>query len=196
MDPELRQVVENVCKIIDEPPSIVVMLLEHFHWHPKPLIEQYLEDARAVRREMGLHPRSYPPFLRFDVLKAVTEHGHGGATMARSASATLGCFQMIAGGKGEGKSEGKDQQQHQEEDVELMCKICFCPMESDEAFALACEHWFCTDCWGGHLSSRIKDGIAQIRCPGEKCRMLVCGDMIEFMCTPDVVAEHQAILRR
>ena len=47
------------------------MLLLHSHWDVKCLVENYTTDSKSIRKQIGLHPHSRPPFLRQDICSPV-----------------------------------------------------------------------------------------------------------------------------
>ena len=180
----MSRLVDGVCAMIDDTPSAALVLLIRARWQAKQLLERYLEDPSAVRRDAGLHPRSHPPFLRYDVFGAdsksssstsISEHG---AKVPDNALVTKQATQEPQG---------------------LDCGICLCPMEQEEAFALCCEHWFCRDCWAGHIGSRIEGRAVTICCPAtepSKCAMAVPSLMVEHVCDAEVVKNFWGNVRR
>lgn len=56
------------------------------------------------------------------------------------------------------------------------CYICYIPKsDTEDYFALSCNHFFCGDCWLGHLSAKLSDIIITpfTTCPQEGCNLIV-----------------------
>ncbi|KAK9806532.1 hypothetical protein WJX73_007969 [Symbiochloris irregularis] len=52
----------------------------------------------------------------------------------------------------------------------ILCNICFCDTEPDDATAMECGHAFCNDCWCQHLKIQIQDGRARrLPCMQPRC---------------------------
>ncbi len=66
VNPEMAALVDSVCAILSDTPSVAMAMLVHFHWDVRQIIENHLMKAKLVRKEIGLNPKSRPPFLRFD----------------------------------------------------------------------------------------------------------------------------------
>ena len=54
----------------------------------------------------------------------------------------IGLGGQKSGGAGKGES--------------LVCRICCEEYTGKEAYALACNHFFCRGCWTGYLSTKVK----------------------------------------
>lgn len=63
---ELSLVVENVQSIIDDSESVATALLLHYKWDVKGLVEDYIDNSRAVRLRAGIGARAKPAFYRCD----------------------------------------------------------------------------------------------------------------------------------
>ena len=63
---ELAVLVHSTRGVIDESAHTTAVLLLHYSWDTKSLIEDYVHNRKAVRIKAGLGPRNLPPFLRFD----------------------------------------------------------------------------------------------------------------------------------
>ncbi|CAM9350993.1 unnamed protein product [Choristocarpus tenellus] len=57
----------------------------------------------------------------------------------------------------------------------LMCRICCDVVKGVDAFALACQHYFCKGCWRGYLASKVSEGPTCVytTCPEHKCPQIV-----------------------
>mmetsp|Transcript_18362 Transcript_18362/g.45081 ORF Transcript_18362/g.45081 Transcript_18362/m.45081 type:complete len:493 (-) Transcript_18362:247-1725(-) len=56
--------------------------------------------------------------------------------------------------------------------VPLECQICYDKVKLQDAYALGCGHWFCTQCWKLYLKDRLKSTGTQVsmsHCPMYKC---------------------------
>eukprot|EP01062_Namystynia_karyoxenos_P067913 TRINITY_DN62026_c0_g1_i1.p1 TRINITY_DN62026_c0_g1~~TRINITY_DN62026_c0_g1_i1.p1 ORF type:complete len:542 (+),score=160.80 TRINITY_DN62026_c0_g1_i1:110-1735(+) len=77
---------------------------------------------------------------------------------------------------------------------DISCRICFGDLAGCPRFAaLRCGHWFCSDCWGEYLGSRMLLTPLQAvgtRCPQRACTVRVGRDA--FL-SPDLL--HSAALR-
>jgi hypothetical protein len=72
-------------------------------------------------------------------------------------------------------------------DKSLFCGICRDTVESErDMFALPCRHWFCKDCFSGHITSKVGASEWKVGCPhGSSCTYIVPIDAAEFLCAPD-----------
>jgi hypothetical protein len=148
-------------------------MLVHFHWDAKTLVEIFLCDPKAVRRSIGLHAKSRPPFLRYDLFgpnkpvpAGVEAAADTGFSVYRTTSDDIA-------------------------DTELECTICCCSMHPQDCFALQCEHWYCRGCWQAYIRTHVIDKEVAIRCMGNKCKSLISSSLIDFLCEPDVVRGYQ-----
>jgi ariadne-1 len=57
----------------------------------------------------------------------------------------------------------------------ITCRICCDDVPGNEAFALPCKHYFCTECWTGYLSTKVGEGPTCVftTCPEHKCPQIV-----------------------
>lgn len=77
-----------------------------------------------------------------------------------------------------------------------MCEICCDECPHDEMYSLSCGHWFCTDCWGGYLESKINSQAILITCPQQNCPIHVPLDMPSVLCSKEAVSKsHSSILK-
>lgn len=63
---EVNALIERTCDILDDSESNVTAMLWYYKWDCKRLVEDYIENSRAVRLAVGLGPRTKPPFYRYD----------------------------------------------------------------------------------------------------------------------------------
>ena len=63
---ELAVLVHSTRGVVDESAHTTAVLLLHYSWDSKRLIEDYVNNRKAVRTRAGLGPRTLPPFLRYD----------------------------------------------------------------------------------------------------------------------------------
>eukprot|EP00953_Heterococcus_sp_UTEX-ZZ885_P020234 11323-Heterococcus_DN1.PRE.5 len=57
----------------------------------------------------------------------------------------------------------------------ISCRICCDDVPGNEAFALPCKHYFCTECWTGYLATKVSEGPTCVftTCPEHKCPQIV-----------------------
>ena len=60
------------------------------------------------------------------------------------------------------------------------CPVCLAVLPADDGLALACGHWFCRDCYCGHMTAAMDNGPTSIRtcCPAYKCGQIIPRDMV------------------
>jgi hypothetical protein len=63
--------------------------------------------------------------------------------------------------------------------AQVNCEICFCEHPATEVESLGCQHFYCRDCWGGHIRTKCENGQTVIGCPGEKCLMVLTDALVE-----------------
>jgi hypothetical protein len=158
-------------------------MLVHFHWDAKMLVESFLDDPKAVRRAIGLHAKSRPPFLRYDLFGPNSASVINGTSSAYVEVDSEEAVQPSDPPAALFKSSSGD--------GEMECSICCCPMHPQDCFALQCEHWYCRNCWKAYIRTHTHDKEVAICCMANKCRSLVSSAMIDFLCEPDVVHGHQ-----
>jgi len=65
------------------------------------------------------------------------------------------------------------------------CSICGDDeLTSLNSSALSCNHLFCNECWGTHLSTKINEGEPEIHCPHYKCNIHVPDFFIKKLVSP------------
>ena len=198
---ELAEVVHSTREVVDESAHTTAILLLHYSWDAKTLIEDYLENRKAVRAKAGLGPRTLPPFLRYDYFQTVDQPTAGADTpLYRGPSHDPDLIGHGYGGFHPIRSESRCVSPPVALSVE--CGICLDSVPAEEAYALNCKHWFCTDCWRGYLQSSIGGtggggggGVFPL-CPASKCRMLVPLDLPEMLGPPELYQDaYRALLK-
>jgi ariadne-1 len=58
--------------------------------------------------------------------------------------------------------------------------ICF---DEDDLVGFGCKHFFCSDCWNGHLKSKIENDQFLINCPYDKCLNILSEEIVQFVIT-------------
>ncbi|XP_041458533.1 uncharacterized protein LOC121410477 [Lytechinus variegatus] len=55
------------------------------------------------------------------------------------------------------------------------CSICYEELDEEHkgTALVACNHWFCDECWRNHLNTQINQGNVHITCPEYKCTVPV-----------------------
>ncbi|KAH8117138.1 hypothetical protein DFH11DRAFT_1579466 [Phellopilus nigrolimitatus] len=76
------------------------------------------------------------------------------------------------------------------------CGVCFDDIvEPSGVPEIKCKHRFCRDCWGGYLSSKVKDeGQCSLRCMAEKCKTALKEDFIQAVVDNEVYYRWQALI--
>ena len=199
---ELAELVHSTREVVDESAHTTAVLLLHYKWNAKSLIEDYLENRKAVRVKAGLGPRTLPPFLRYDFFQntgepSMTSTGpdtpyHKRLSLNNHyAETSRESFQPIKSDHFYEKSQLKSR---------IECGICLESVPAEDAYALNCKHWFCSDCWRGYLSSSIGvtgggGGVLPL-CPAAKCQMLVPLDLPEMLGPPELYQiAYKALLK-
>lgn len=201
---ELAELVHSTREVVDESAHTTAVLLLHYKWNAKSLIEDYLENRKVVRVKAGLGPRTLPPFLRNDFFQSteesyVTPTGPDTPNYIRSSLKThftasaKESFQPI-------RSEHFHDNSSSNSRVE--CGICLDYVPAEDAYALNCKHWYCSDCWRGYLSSSIGvtggaggGGVLPL-CPAARCQMLVPLDLPEMLGPPELYqVAYKALLK-
>jgi hypothetical protein len=171
---ELKAIVKRVMSIIDDSEGTTLSLLLHYKWDVKKLVEDVIENSRAVRLAVGLGPRSMPPFLRRDMFEAIPSASSRAATPLTSH--ILSSFSVDTSQNG---GDGLD-----------LCGICQDRVPQNESFAVHCRHWHCEGCWQGFIHSAINDRSVVYNCPQPNCKYVVPQDMQSFFA--DEVHVHEA----
>ncbi|KAJ1447706.1 hypothetical protein M885DRAFT_537523 [Pelagophyceae sp. CCMP2097] len=67
----------------------------------------------------------------------------------------------------------------------VLCRICFCDV-TETVRAAPCGHFFCDECYGGYLRTKVDEGAAaalDVRCPEDQCACVVppqlCGALLD-----------------
>lgn len=78
----------------------------------------------------------------------------------------------------------------------LHCGICGDDVPLKMMFALNCTHWYCVDCWGGYIESKVRsrEVIEMAMCPHPNCAMLMTHEMPAFFCDPEIAREATSVL--
>uniref|UniRef100_A0A7S3P536 RBR-type E3 ubiquitin transferase n=1 Tax=Amphora coffeiformis TaxID=265554 RepID=A0A7S3P536_9STRA len=67
--------------------------------------------------------------------------------------------------KGSNFCNGTDSKEH-------FCEICYENVSGSQVFALACQHYFCKECWGEAITTAFGDGestMTSLKCPRHQC---------------------------
>ena len=195
---DLAVLVHGTREVVDESAHTTAVLLLHYSWDAKSLIEDYVNNRKAVRAKAGLGPRTLPPFLRYDYFRdgdnmssTASPHTPFRRTSPESFSKVMGNdkFQSI----------DNDSCYNNSVTYEVSCGICLDTVRAADAYALNCKHWYCGDCWRGYLQSSIGGtgggGVLPL-CPAAKCKMLVPLDLPEMLGPPELYQEaYKALLK-
>ncbi|KAI3737776.1 hypothetical protein L2E82_27788 [Cichorium intybus] len=59
--------------------------------------------------------------------------------------------------------------------LKSFCDICMDSKDPSEMFSIptVCDHLYCSDCIRGHVSAKIKENIAMVKCPDPKCKGII-----------------------
>eukprot|EP01041_Mallomonas_annulata_P000757 gene757-1443_t len=199
---EMMTMIDRVKDVLNVSEAEILVLLVDYNWDVKRLIEMYLEDARLVRREVGLGPVSLPAVLRYDLFLRCMASGTGSST---SPSPSKDCRSSNSDNIIKEQQQQKQQQvsispprqtkgrkYHIQVDADLSdivaevkCGICWNISPSHLMYALCCRHWFCGDCWGKYIEVATVSRNPEIRCPQLDCRMRVTSALTSL------VASHE-----
>lgn len=82
--------------------------------------------------------------------------------------------------------------------MEMECQICYDTVDSSDAFALACGHSFCRECWTDYLEGRVKQGnmVTRTDCPDSDCTERVYDSMFEQLLSPASKLRYESFLAR
>lgn len=78
----------------------------------------------------------------------------------------------------------------------VTCGVCLDSVPGEEAFALNCRHWYCSDCWKGYIDNAVNDRSVNYHCPSPDCKMLVTQEMQQFFCDKFKFLEARSVLIR
>ena len=163
----------------------------YYGWDAKSLIEDYLENRKAVRARAGLGPRTMPPFLRRDIFSRPGNNNNGAIGNSSTVKFALPSTMQGSGDMTRANTITNESTPPVFND-EVECGICLDSVPPHEAYALTCEHWFCADCWRGYLRNAVGGGAAggisgeSPQCPQSKCCMRVPLDLPEVLGPPDL----------
>lgn len=187
------QSISELFKVTDEES---MLLLRSFQWQKEQLISKYLENPESVRKEAGLvtQQQQQQSQLSTSVHSANqksptlvngsfgSSHGSNSpspqpifntTTTATSTSLT----QSQNSNNSNNSTPSSPKQEIGSAPIQLVgmqtCSICADEMPAEECTALACGHPFCNDCWDTYLTMKITEGETKIRCPQQKCTVLV-----------------------
>lgn len=83
---------------------------------------------------------------------------------------------------------------------ELMCEICFDMLETEAAaYAMACGHWFCRDCYGAHAHTSVGVLAASMTtptCPQHGCTEPLAYEQYSAFLSPKDLQVCRGILAR
>lgn len=162
---EMTALVHRAMLIIDDSAAVSTSLLIHYKWDVKTLVEEYIENSRAVRLATGLGPRNQPPFLRLDLHNS-EEH----VSLLPSQPWDSPVKSLPNDARGAEAAET------------LVCGICQDTLVPTEAFALTCRHWYCEGCWQGYIHNAVNERSVTYTCPHPDCKFIVTSDMQCFFC--------------
>ena len=179
-------------QIVDESAHTTAALLLHYGWDAKSLIEDYLENRKAVRARAGLGPRTMPPFLRRDIFSRPGNNNNGSS--GHSSTVKFASLPSTLQGSGDTTRANTitNETTPPISNDEVECGICLDSVPPHEAYALTCEHWFCADCWRGYLRNAVGGGASggisgeSPQCPQAKCCMRVPLDLPEVLGPPEL----------
>ncbi len=162
---EIADIINRTKDIIDESESTTCALLVHFRWDVKHMIEEYLDNRNKIRSVVGMGPRDFPPFLRWD------KHNHCVSSTDDRMNSLRNDLSVTSS------------KENIERKCDAPCEICQDHVDGNNMFALQCGHWLCRDCWTGYIETGIGDRQLLIKCPMfsiHKCTYIVTPVMCSF----------------
>ena len=67
-----------------------------------------------------------------------------------------------------------------------LCKVCFCPSETEDMWCLPCGHTFCTTCWRGYVESKVSEAVCQPKCMKAGCNCTIPPNSVKDLCEPAI----------
>jgi hypothetical protein len=165
---ELQTLIARTCEFIRCNEEAAIVLLLHYKWDSKSLIEDYIDNYRVVRQSCGLGPIDCPSFLRYDIFGLNTLATYGSARSVMNSPA--------------------------DRSNSLYCGICGDTVLGENAYALPCCHYYCNECWEGYFHNAIYDRQVKIKCPKPNCMYTCTFEMITFISPPNDLKEAKSVL--
>jgi ariadne-1 len=78
----------------------------------------------------------------------------------------------------------------------IACSVCF-EDDQDEITALACNHYFCNDCWRTHIEVALREGRSlDISCMQHKCKVLMPDYIVRKIVSPETYQKYAIFLSK
>jgi hypothetical protein len=191
---EVAMFLERAQSILDDSESNVLAMLLHYKWDLKSLVEDYVENSRAVRLAVGLGPRNEPPFFRYDFFLEMQSVPAKETVISDSKEEDEP--QIDEKEDDRTTIDQRSQRYHatQPSSSSVPCGICGDSVDYREAFSLPCHHWFCLVCWEGYIETALNDRELIRHCPSPDCKYLVVPDMQAYFVSADVAASAKQLI--
>ncbi|KDQ21454.1 hypothetical protein BOTBODRAFT_25896 [Botryobasidium botryosum FD-172 SS1] len=168
VDRLMNKEAEHVAGIFGLEPSTALLLLRHMAWNKERLIEKYMDNPEAVRKDAGI--LAAPPLA-----PTSSSSSAGVRRSARRANSV---------------------QPSAPPSTPFMCPVC-CDDEPPNTYALACGHAFCSTCWETYLHTKVREeGEFTVRCMDSDCKLLADDAFIARVCSKEDSKRHHELVSR
>ncbi|GAM24555.1 hypothetical protein SAMD00019534_077300 [Acytostelium subglobosum LB1] len=174
--------IKDVADLLQLSPSSALALLKHFNWKREKMLTRYFESPKDVCKEVGIEFPGRSSGGNSSRSRSPSSIGHQSHDNVVS---NIGAYSSTTTTT-QSHHHCADQhelEQEQGESEERVCSICG-DENQDEMTSVKCRHFFCNDCWGGYLTSKINEGEANIRCPFYKCTAFVDDSIVQRLVAP------------
>jgi ariadne-1 len=88
-----------------------------------------------------------------------------------------------------GATEQTSSEQRADPTATTSCGVCWDDCRAQDITAAACGHFFCNDCWGGHIEALVSTAQLVIPCMEMGCKQTVDEAMVTVLTPPSVAAK-------
>ncbi|ESK92231.1 ring finger protein [Moniliophthora roreri MCA 2997] len=171
VEKQMRQDIEHCCGILGIEESAAALLLRYQSWNKERLIEKFMDNPSAMLVAAGIaSPSPDSP---------TSPRGH--SVSAQSTSSQAGSTS-----KSIRSSPPMSSKSLKSPTEPFVCPICFEDSAELQSLGLDCGHMFCSGCWTGYTTSKIKDeGEYCIRCMAESCALVAPDHFIRSSLLPE-----------
>ncbi|KAI3512469.1 hypothetical protein L1887_19785 [Cichorium endivia] len=80
--------------------------------------------------------------------------------------------------------------------LKSFCDICMDSKDPSEMFSnpTVCRHLYCSECIRGHVSAKIKENIAMVKCPDPKCKGVIGPELCRSIVPKEVLERWEDAL--
>ncbi|EFA74627.1 ARIADNE-like protein [Heterostelium album PN500] len=213
-----QQEIKDIAELLQLSNQSALALLKHFNWRRELMLTKYFESPKDICKEVGIEmpnnsnnqSQSNSPLINSSgnntsnrlailqqqyILNGNSSSLVGNDEHQQQSSSTIS-YSLANSTQFVSTSTTTTTTTTNNTNIQQSCSICGEEGSADDMTAVKCNHYFCNDCWGGYLTSKITEGEASIRCPYYKCVCVVDDSVVQRLVAPVTYEKYQQFATR